>query len=156
MVAVVALAVLVLDPLGFFGPRFEYGEAEMRAAVVGRWHATVNGRDYDLAIDQATDRDLTRVESHGWVPTAGACGTRSLIKEAGACGDGTQMPLIVADSEGRLARGDFIVPGLSFRDGWLKVDSDGLRFEVTLDAHGNVVETSLGAKLVRVSMSPTH
>ncbi len=165
VLAVVAGAVLVISPFGLFGPRFNYGGDEMRAAVVGRWRATVSGREYDLTIDQATDRDLTRVESHGWVPTAGACGSRSLIKEAGACMDDTRMPLIVADAEGRLARGEFSVMGRDFHGGQLEIYSDdsarpSFFLEATLDEHGNVEHAFSSkaddAKLVRLSTDPVR
>jgi hypothetical protein len=99
-----AAAVLVLSPWRLFGPSFDFGTEEMRAAVEGTWQLTVErtdgtSRELTFTLRQAADED--RTAARGLVGTAAACGKRSLVRTAGACLDRTVMPL-----ELRLVRGD--------------------------------------------------
>jgi hypothetical protein len=153
-------AIVILDPLGACGDgSYKYGDSELRAAVEGHWHAVVKGHEYDLTITQATDADLVRARQHGWVRSAGACGHRSLVREAAACVDSTTMPLLVADGEGRLAEGTFRVAGLEFGDGFLEVATrDGsLSIDAIVDPTGHARAVNAtgpgpsGDSLVRVS-----
>ena len=82
-------------------PQFQYGAAEMRAAVAGDWSFTITpdggtATQVTLSIDEAAtapDAGVARAPGRGLLRAAYACGTRTLVKSAGACADVTQMPL---------------------------------------------------------------
>jgi hypothetical protein len=104
LIWIVPLAFFFLNPAVACGPaepEFQYGAAEMRAAVEGDWSFTFtpNGgtaTQVTLHIEQAAtagDAGVARAPKRGLLRAAYACGTRTLVKSAGACIDVTQMPL---------------------------------------------------------------
>jgi hypothetical protein len=104
LIWIVPLAFFFLNPAIACGPaepQFQYGAAEMRAAVEGDWSFTITpdggtATQVTLHVDEATtaaDAGVARAPGRGLLRAAYACGTRTLVKSAGACIDVTQMPL---------------------------------------------------------------
>jgi hypothetical protein len=89
-------------------PEFKYGEAEMKAAVEGTWLLTLRATDGTLSETTLQIAESSKAQaflsptapggSHGTglIRSAAACGTRTIVKSAGACIDMSQMPLDVA------------------------------------------------------------
>jgi hypothetical protein len=127
------VAVFFLDPSFACSdePQFQYGAAEMLAAVGGDWSLTITpdggtATQVTVHVDQAgttNDAGVARAPGRGLVRAAYACGTRTLLKSAGACIDATQMPLVVTYVSGDAAfstaamSGSFLVPSLQFAGG---------------------------------------
>jgi hypothetical protein len=84
-------------------PQYEYGAAEMRAAVEGNWSFTImpDGASGPIQVtvklEQAATAPAPQVRAPGrsFVRAAYACGSRTLVKSAGACTDVSEMPLTV-------------------------------------------------------------
>src|SRR4051795_12742072 len=74
-------------------PQFQYGAAEMRAAVEGDWSLTITpdggtAMQVTVHVEEAPTAlgpTAARWPSRGFVRAAHACGTRTLVKSAGAC-----------------------------------------------------------------------
>jgi len=159
---VLPLAAFLLNPnlaCGVGEPEFHFGATEMRAAFEGDWTFTFTPADgastqVTLHLAQAAMPIASRVpgDGGGLIRSAQACGTRTLIKGAGACIDSTQMPLTVtyeagdpsfAAPEARLS-GNFTVYGLEFTGGTLRLGLEPLgsvELEVDLNADGSVRAT---------------
>jgi hypothetical protein len=153
VVTVIALGVLVLNPVFgvLSGPDYEFGAAELRAAVEGTWQLTI-------AAPGAPQRTITFTLAQGAEPAephaawhlvrpAAACGSRSLVKTAGACGDLTNMPLEVTVIAGGVPQqhplqGRFMVDGTRFHSGDLRVDVGGVSLLATLTSAGDVLSVS--------------
>jgi hypothetical protein len=130
----VPIAVFFLNPTFACGPaepQYQYGAAEMRAAVEGNWSFTITPQGGPAAqvtvhlsqsatVPAATSGRLKRM----YVRSAYACGSRTLVKSAGACIDESIMPLDVTyvsgdASLGTILSGTFMVPGTTFDYGSL-------------------------------------
>jgi hypothetical protein len=111
-------------------PQFQYGAAEMRAAVEGDWSLTLTlesgALPVTIHVEQAATAPLATAGAQPRGPLlrpAHACGTRTLVKGAGACGDQSVMPLAVTYVSGDAAfasvpmSGQFMVYGLLFGTG---------------------------------------
>jgi len=161
-----ALVVLIIDPIGFW--EFHFGAADLRSAVEGTWSLKVTDRDgvdhhWRLSIAQAS-HDLQRSD-RGWIAPAAACGNRSLIRNAEACEDLTEMPLeIVALDAGAPAfTGSLRVFGLDFETGALELSLDGPldgELSATVMPDGKITRMSTSnqlsaATLVRIAPAPT-
>ena len=91
----VPIAVFLLNPsFACSGdePTFQYGAAEMRAAVEGDWSFAITptggtATQVTVHIDQAAAPATAAARASGvaLVRAAHACGTRTLVKSAGAC-----------------------------------------------------------------------
>lgn len=152
---VLGLAALVLDP--FFAcsavaPGFEFGADEMRAAVEGTWTITVpaGGKDapavaYQVVIAQRAS--VARLDEHSLVAPAAACGTRSLVRTAGACLDATKMPLDVQIVKGPAtaapSKGELVVYGKRFRNGRIELTLAGNEMRAMVDAEGTARDATL-------------
>jgi hypothetical protein len=109
-----ALVFLVNPGLGCGGgpSSFQFGEAEMRAAVDGRWRISwsvaggasstvtvqISGatEDWDSGVDSAMRSAMRSAGRHSFVRSAAACESRSFfVKSAAACMDDTRMSLRV-------------------------------------------------------------
>jgi hypothetical protein len=101
--AVVAVSVLVLDPIGYLtGVDFEYGSAELCAAIEGTWTLTLHGntdRVVRFRIAQA-GRGEQHARSRSIVRSADACAHRTLVRSAETCFDETEMPLSITQVDG--------------------------------------------------------
>jgi hypothetical protein len=165
LVITIGVAALVLNP--FFGcgqdaPNFRYGPDEMRAAVEGTWKLTVPattatpGYDLLLSISQAAQPVENHARAQGLVPEATACGTRTLVKSAAACGDMSTMPLDVVLTAGTGdATGRFSVYSLEFEHGVLELDVETSKVSARVTPTGTMSSVTVdeipGASLVRVS-----
>lgn len=169
---VVAVPILVLDPIGLLGPSFEFEDHEMRAAIEGTWSLRVtriaddSTRTFTLSIRQAGTAD--QVGSRGLVPSAAACGNRTLVRSAAACIELSTMPLEVAALEQRDApsiTGRFMVDGTTFDHGELELrfgdDPEApMSFAyATITPTGEVTRVSVGqgyrATLKRTAAAPS-
>ena len=122
-----AVAVFLFNP-GFAcsddEPQFKYGAAEMRAAVQGDWSFTITpdsgtATQVTVHVDQgeAPATAAARAPGAALVRAAHACGTRTLVKSAGACVDISEMPLAVDYVSGDA------VPASATLSGWFRVFS---------------------------------
>jgi len=164
------LAVFLLNPnlaCGVAESEYHYGAPEMRAAVEGDWTFTFTPPDgsstqVTLHLEQAATPISNRVpgDSGSLVRSAQACGTRTLIKGAGACLDVTQMPLTVTyvagdpalAAPGTRLSGIFTVYGLEFTGGRVALAVGPVDdLYVDLDADGSV--RSASAPFLTVSVS---
>jgi hypothetical protein len=134
LVWLVAVPFFFLNPglaCGPADPEFQYGAPEMRAAVEGDWSFTITPEGgaaaqvtLHVAQGEAAPAAAARSTRPGLVRAAHACGTRTLVKSAGACGDSSSMPLAVSFVSGDATlgagplSGDFQVPGTVFTEGF--------------------------------------
>jgi len=132
-------------------PQFKYGDAEMRAAVEGDWTLT-------LTLESGAVPVTVHIEQSATAPTASArraprllraahaCGTRTLIKGAGACIDLTEMPLTVTYVAGNEAftgvpmSGTFRVEGLIFARGDLLLTIGAYQIQTGVNADGSLID----------------
>lgn len=158
--AVVGTSILVLDLTGvlFGGEDWQYGEPEMRAAIEGTWELTIADRDgtkksWKLDIRQSDKAD--RAERAGIVKSAAACGDRTFVRSAHACGVMSMMPIEITSLEDPTRqpfRGRFFVPGPVFTRGQLDITvgpNEDYRKEIasasaTIDPRGKVLKVSAG------------
>ena len=97
----------------------------MRAAVEGDWSFTITPQggtatQVTLHIEQAAtaaDAGVARTPTRGLLRAAYACGTRTLVKSAGACIDLTQMPLALTFVSGDATLGGGHLSGILTVDG---------------------------------------
>lgn len=164
---------LWLVPVAFFflnpaiacsdDPDFQYGAPEMSAAVAGDWSFTItpdNGSATALTVhieQAAASATAARAGGRSFVRAAHACGTRTLVKSAGACVDSSQMPLTVTFVTGDAAfataalNGIFTVYGLTFVSGDLDVVLGPYQIKVQVNADGSAVNP----RLVPATGNPT-
>lgn len=158
------LAAFLLNPAFACGsgePDYQYGAAELRAAVEGDW--TLSATPDSGAPLQLTLRLEQRVEtarslapvapSRSLLRSAHACGTRTLLASAHACSDSTEMPLTVSfvagDSsfEAATLTGSFRVDSLVFETGTLELGLGELRLTAQVDSDGIVSSATVDAPL---------
>jgi hypothetical protein len=135
------------------GPEFQYGAAEMRAAVEGDWSVTITPEGATTAMQVTVHVEQSRSapaaaaspeRGRTLVRAAHACGTRTLIKGAGACIDQTEMPLTVTYVAGAPAfasammSGKFVVSSLSFSIGNLNLNLASETVAVQVHADGSL------------------
>jgi len=171
----VPVALFFLNPALACGgdePEFQYGAAEMRAAVEGTWVLTVSlsggaSQTLTVAIEQDTKSpaQASHLRARGLLRAAQACGTRSLVKSAGACVDLSQMPLKVtmvsgdAAFQGAALSGMFTVYGLAFSQGEVNLAIADARVFFTLSADGVPSRPSFSSAsqgTVSVARQPTR
>jgi hypothetical protein len=151
VVWLVPVALFFLNPALACGdePEFRYGAAEMRAAVEGTWTLTRGeGATQQLTVnieqDTRTPQTAQAREArvHGLIRTAHACGTRTLVKSAGACVDISQMPLKVTMVSGdpvfqdAALSGTFTIHSLVFVAGEVSLSVGAENVVFTLSADG--------------------
>ncbi len=140
---------------------FEYGEADMRAAVEGQWQLawSAPGRasvSATVQISEASgqaDRGVAATRSTGqrgrFIRAAAACCSRTFVKSAAACVDMSRMDLQVAYVSGESAlqnatlAGSFMVGSLTFRSGYMQLVLDQTHLTVIVRPDGTV-ESSQG------------
>jgi hypothetical protein len=135
---VVPVAFFFLNPTFACGPaepQYQYGAAEMRAAVEGNWSFTIMPQDggaqtqVTVRVEQAATASgqTARAPGRAFVRAAYACGSRTLVKSAAACVDISQMPLTLTYVSGDAAfasaalTGTFLVYGTRFDFGNLEL-----------------------------------
>lgn len=130
-------------------PQYQYGADEMRAAVEGDWSLTItpdggSASQVTVHIEQSPASLAARRPARAFVRAAEACGTRTLVKSAGACIDVTEMPLAVTYISGDPAfssaanSGSFSVFGLAFAIGDLNLKVGAYQIRVTVHADGTL------------------
>ena len=135
-------------------PEFQYGAAEMRAAVEGDWSFTITPDGGDATqvtvhVDQAATAPAMAARA-ALVRAAQACGTRTLVKGAGACSDQSAMPLAVSYLSGDTAfssatlSGMFTVWGLAFGSGDLDLRIGPYQILSRVSRDGTLADTRLG------------
>jgi hypothetical protein len=141
-------------------PQYQYGAAEMRAAVEGTWSFTIAPQDGSPAqhvtvrLEQAASapqlEKTARAPGRSLVRAAWACGSRTLVRSAGACIDSSTMPLAVSVLSGDLVlssgtlSGSFRVDGLTFTFGELEIDLGPYQVLMRVDVYGNFSAARLG------------
>ena len=140
-------------------PEFQYGAAEMRAAVEGDWSLTITpdgatAMQVTVHVAQAPTAaaaTASRLPARALVRAAHACGSRTLIQAASACTDQTEMPLTVSYVGGDATfstatmSGQFLVRSLTFVTGDLSLN---------LGDHHVVVEVNADGSLGAARLSP--
>jgi hypothetical protein len=132
--------------------QFEYGEAEMRAAVEGTWELGLLAGDgtrstLSLRIVEATEKKdgsaLLRPDKlRGLIRSAAACGSQSFVKPAGACISESTMPIEVAYLSGDqrfqnvAMSGLFIIPSEKLIPGRLELQLGDMRANATVTPQG--------------------
>jgi len=168
VVALAALAAFLITPYFLFEAYFTYqfGEAEMRAAVEGTWtlelHPTEGApRSITFRIEQARQAAHGSRE-RGWIRAASACGHRTFIRSAEACMDASDMDLTltaVGPDRPRSLRGRLFVTGLAFERGSLELDVEGQSIYADISSIGAVRSVRAGdqvaATLARVRPAGT-
>jgi hypothetical protein len=164
LIWIVPLAFFFLNPAVACGPaepQFQYGAADMRDAVEGDWSFTITpdgatATQVTLHVDQAAtaaEAGVARAPGRGLLRAAYACGTRTLVKSAGACADRTQMPLALtfvsgdATLDGGHLSGMLTVDGLIFTtvaDGALSFTIGPYDIESMLGPDGSLGAPHLG------------
>jgi hypothetical protein len=137
------------------GAEYQYGDAEMRAAVEGIWKVTVGhptgaATVYSFRLAQAYGTPTA--SRGGLLRQAMACGSRTLVRSASACVDVTTMPLtgqvIEGDERAKTStvKGEMMVAGLSFAQAQLTVEIGSRKLFGQISSDGKV--TSLGGDLL--------
>jgi hypothetical protein len=150
---VIPLALFFLNPALACGggdekPTFQFGAAELRAAIEGTWSLTLTpsggaAKSLVVRIEQAT-----QAPSDATPP----CGGRTLVKPAAACVPITTMPLQVtmlsgdAAFEGVALSGNFAVTGFEFSEGQvtLAVGETRVAFRLTPESGPSNVQVTMG------------
>ena len=156
---VVPVAVFFLNPSFACSdePAFQFGATEMRAAVEGDWSFTITpdggaATQVTVHVEQAATASATAARPTGaaLVRAAHACGTRTLLKSAGACAELSEMPLAVSYISGDAAfssaalSGTFRVVGLAFRSGDIELTIGPYQILSRVSADGSLADTRLG------------
>jgi len=161
LLSVLAVGAFLVNPFVACGDvAFQYGEAEMRAAVVGTWRLTLPGGQPQVitfTIEQATSATQTHsTNERGLISSAAACGHRTFVKSAEACLDTSDMPLTmiaIGDSRPTL-RGRFVVTGTTFKNGLLEIqigDTTSVTAEISKTGKVTTVSSNIdSATLTRL------
>lgn len=137
-------------------PQFQYGSAEMQAAIAGTWTFTITPSDgtpteVTVQIDEADTAPgaTAQVSGRSFIRAAHACGSRTLVKSAGACTDVSSMPLAITFVSGDPSlmngplSGAFIVPGTMFQSGMLELTIGPYAIMATVSSDGTVTSPFL-------------
>ena len=137
-------------------PQFQYGAAEMLAAITGNWTFTITpsggtATAMTVQFDEADNAPgaTTHASASALIREAHACGSRTLVKSAGACIDVSSMPLAITFVSGDPSlmtaslSGSFIVSGTTFQGGLLELWVGSYQIDASLLPDGTVMNTSL-------------
>ena len=131
---------------------FNFGEAEMRAAVEGTWQITFGGDASTSELTVEIRESPGRLDSgmavgsgtraRAFIRAAAACGSRTFLRGAGACMDMSEMPLDVSYVSGDSAYqgvhmgGIFRAFGTSFSGGYIDISFGGSALSADVNANG--------------------
>ena len=119
--AAIGLVVLVITPYVLFF-RFDYDDAELRAAIEGTWRLTLPGHE-SLVLSIAEAKTSPQHSSRSFVRSAAACGHRTFVRSAEACMDDTEMELVVTTEPASApGHGRIYVTGRTFQAGRLELE----------------------------------
>jgi hypothetical protein len=151
-----------LVPIAFFfvnpgfgcgtdAPQFQYGAAEMQAAIAGTWTFNITppggaATEVTVQIDEADTAPgaTAQASERSLIRAAHACGSRTLVKSAGACTDSSSMPLAVTFVSGDPSlmsaplSGAFIVQGTIFQSGMLELTVGPYSIMASVSSDGTV------------------
>jgi hypothetical protein len=133
-------------------PDWTYSESDMRTAIEGRWQISIRKSDgsvtavtLDIA-ESGAPIGSTYLRSNGrdraFIRAAAACGSRTFVRNAGACLDASSMALSVTYAEGDESyskaplSGQYMVPSRIFTQGDLDLDLGTLHVSATLKRDG--------------------
>jgi hypothetical protein len=156
----VPITFFFLNPtLGCVGPdepQYQYGAAEMRAAIAGTWTFTITPSGgtaiaMSVQLDEADNAPGATAQATGrsLIRAAHACGSRTLVKSAGACDDVSNMPLAITFVSGEPSlmsaplSGNFMVFGTTFKGGSLQVTAGSYQIQAGLLPDGTVMNASV-------------
>jgi hypothetical protein len=157
----IPIAFFFLNPnLGCVGPdepQYQYGAAEMEAAIAGTWTFTITpsgGTAIAMTVqldeaDNVPGATAQATTGRSLIRAAHACGERTLVKSAGACIDDSNMPLAITFVSGDPSlmsaplSGDFIVIGTTFQGGSLYVTVGSYQISAGVLPDGTVTGASL-------------
>ena len=147
--AVFGLTALIVNP--FFGcdehePSYSYDAADMRIAIEGTWKLHVAGKPEVTLTIRQSDKAERHAMRATLVRSASACGTRSLVRNAGACMDISEMPLeikIAGMTTKRPPTGTFVVPAPYFDIGLLDIQLDDRELSAHVSPSGTVESASI-------------
>lgn len=162
LVWLLAVGFFLLNPnfaCGGGEPEFQYGATEMRRAVEGDWTLTITptgGTATQVVVHVAQGSAVAaslapRARRGGLVGAVYACGTRTLVRSAGACIDVSQMPLAVSYVSGDASfasasmSGTFSVHSLVFASGELELRVGPYEILSEVNADGSLVDPHLGS-----------
>jgi hypothetical protein len=159
----IGLAVLVITPYFLFF-RFDYDDADLRAAIEGTWRLTLPGQE-SLVLSIAEAKAPAQHASRSFVRSAAACGHRTFVRSAEACIDSTEMELVVTTEPASApGRGRIEVTGRTFQAGRLELELAELNVFGKVQPGGSVADVEAyglaggkwaagipGATLVRVA-----
>jgi hypothetical protein len=142
-----AAAAFVLNPAGCSGPTFHFGAQDVAKAVAGTWTVTRGGKSQTFFLEPVSVERHSARES--LVPSAHACGTRSLMAEAGACTDTSRMvfDVLYADSKDLQGTARVEVYGTTFARAHVHVNllNDIESFDTVISSTGEIVESKSDA-----------
>jgi hypothetical protein len=154
---VAAVAFFLVSPgfaCGPAEPEWQYGAAEMRAAVEGDWALTITPAsgaplEYMIHLQQSATAPASAVRERrdGLVRAAYACGGRTLVASASACVDTTRMPLDVTLAPGGppttgTPSGEFSVMSTVFSRGFLSLKIGDYPVSAEIGPDGTVFSSS--------------
>ncbi|HTA19176.1 MAG TPA: hypothetical protein VK989_07770 [Polyangia bacterium] len=156
----VPVAIFFLNPGFACGPpepQYQYGAAEMRAAVEGSWSFTLTpitagaSKTVTLRIAQSTTAPAQEARAPGraFVRAAYACGNRTLVASASACVDSSSMPLAITFVSGDASltngpfSGMFIIESTTFVDGRLDLTVGSYQLSMQVRADGTIEQASV-------------
>ncbi|HSD88152.1 MAG TPA: hypothetical protein VLB44_11580 [Kofleriaceae bacterium] len=143
----IATAALILNPMAACEPQvhYDYGPAEIQAALAGRWTATVGTQTVTFEVDFGK---AERHSSRGLVKSAAACSHRRWVSAAEACGDVTTVELKLVAIEGAAPTdAQFMIGSTHFDSGHLSMHIDGAYVSAEIRANGTIEQT-YGAQIV--------
>ncbi len=145
-----ATAVFVLNPAFMCSedaPRYQYGAAELNAAIAGTWSATIDGKTHTFRLEQERSAKPTQHSSASpsLVRAAAACGTRTLVASTSACVDSTEMPLTIIAVDGSAAptRGLLLVHAPVFNEGHLHLSLASRTVTARIAPDGTLVDADV-------------
>jgi hypothetical protein len=152
----VAFLVFAVNPgIGCRSEEFEFGEAEMRRAVEGRWQATIAG---EAAVDLVLGSESAGLQQQH-------CQQRQFVRDAGACATVTTLGVVGRVTAGPASyrdlavAGSFMAFGLTYQGGVLRLRigpaSDSPTLEGRLNDRNEVTSAALmrGGERISVVLS---
>jgi hypothetical protein len=129
-------------------PEFNYGEAEMKAAVEGTWVVTVGADQITVQVAEGHEAQPNQIQAARpgghFIRSAHACGNRTFVASANACIDSTSMPLDVTFLSGpdsyrnAVLSGGLTVASTSFSFGYFGLRLGSLSIEAGILPDGTV------------------
>jgi hypothetical protein len=132
-------------------PQWQYGAAQMQAAIAGTWTFAITPAggtptEVTVQIDEADTAPGATAQAprRSLIRAAYACGSRTLVKSAGACTDASSMPLAITFVSGDPSlmsaqlSGTYIVSGTTFQSGMLELALGPYSISATVGSDGTV------------------